>query len=138
MFLSSSRWPKDPDFDNYFSMSPFSYDLTFPKKWSSVNIDIIDNGKEFVIKAELPGRDKDDMKVKVDNRLVTITAENNIKTKSKDETYLRTEIKRGYVSSSVSLPENVDEVNIRALYKNGILEVFLPKLEKSSVEISID
>jgi HSP20 family protein len=92
-------------------------------------VDIMENEGSFIIKAELPGVDKDDVKVHVDNGTLTIKGEKKIE--KKDEKRHRVECVYGSFVRSFTLPQDVDIEKIAAGYKNGILSLTIPKLEKA-------
>lgn len=88
---------------------------------------ITETAQEFVIKAELPEVRKEDVKVTIDNGVITIAGERRHEKEHKDEKVHRVESFYGQFSRSFSLPENVDVDAIRAEAKDGVLKVRLPK-----------
>ncbi|MET1256668.1 Hsp20/alpha crystallin family protein [Aliikangiella maris] len=97
------------------------------------SVDIIENDESFVIKAELAGIPKDDIKVSIDNRVLTLSGER--KSEVKDEKHHRIERFYGSFSRSFALPENIDEENIKAENKDGVLSLTIPKaLPKQSLK----
>jgi len=99
-------------------------------------VDISENEDAFVIKAELAGVPKDDIKVSLDNNILTISGER--KSEIEDETHHRVERFYGSFSRSFSLPENIDESAIKAESKDGILKLNIPKAELQSKLKQID
>lgn len=91
------------------------------------SVDITENDAEFLIKAELPEVSKEDIDVNVSNGMVTLSGER--KSETKDEKEHRIERFYGSFSRSFSLPENVNEEDIRAESKDGMLYLHLPKSE---------
>lgn len=126
-------------FDNYFSrgwMRPFQMEWpTFPKikafEGKSPSVDVIERDNEVVVKAELPGVDKKDLDISVTKNTVTIKGSTSHEEKEEKGDYYRCEISRGSYSRTLSLPADVDEEKTRAKFKDGILELTLPKLKKS-------
>ena len=115
---------------------PFHHDM-FPDTFTfgSLNkmpkIDVIERDKEISVKAELPGFEKDDLDISItDNRLV-IKAQTSKEEKEEKGDYLKQEISKSEVYRSVLLPAEVDDENIKTSFKNGVLELAIPKLEKS-------
>ena len=103
--------------------------------------DISETEKEYLIKAELPEVDRNDVHVSVDNGLVTISGERKMDKEEKDATQHRVESFYGTFSRSFSLPSDVDASKISAKSKNGVLKVHLPKTEikkPKAVEILVD
>lgn len=90
--------------------------------------DIRDNGKEYILEAELPGFDKSDIGIDVENGYLTITANHTEEKDEKDKkgNYLRRERSYGTVSRSFDISE-IEESEISAKFNNGVLELVLPK-----------
>jgi HSP20 family protein len=91
------------------------------------SVDISESSEEFVIKAELPGVNKDDVKVGVEDGVVRIQGERKQEKEEKDKKFHRVERSYGSFLRTFSLPSNVDESRIQAQYKEGLLTVRLPK-----------
>jgi HSP20 family protein len=103
--------------------------ITLPE-WTPL-ADITEDDKEYVIKAELPELRKEDVKVTVENGVLTISGERKFEKEEKKKKYHRVE--RGYGSfvRTFALPEDADADKIKAKFKNGVLMVHLPKNEKA-------
>jgi HSP20 family protein len=95
------------------------------------NVDIYDHGTEIVLQAELPGMKKEDVHVEVENNVLVLRGEKNREEKVQKDEYFRTERVYGAFSRSFSLPATVDAEKIKAVFKEGILTVKLPKVEKA-------
>ena len=100
--------------------------------------DIKDNGKEYVLEADLPGFKKEDIHVDIEDGYLTISAEKGL---DKDEQekesghYIRRERYAGACSRSFYVGEDVQQEDIKAEFKHGILKLFVPKKEaKPAVE----
>jgi len=93
--------------------------------------DITEDEKEYVIKAELPDLRKEDVKVTVENGVLTISGERKFEKEEKKKKYHRVE--RGYGSfvRTFALPEDAEATKVKAEFKHGMLEVHLPKNEKA-------
>ena len=91
------------------------------------SVDISETDSDFAVKAELPGVDKDDVKVMLDNGVLTIKGEK--KSEVKDEKRHRLECVYGSFVRSFTLPQYVDAEKLQAKYKDGILSLTIPKLE---------
>lgn len=91
------------------------------------SVDISETNEEFVIKAELPGINKDDVKVAVEDGIVRIQGERKHEKEEKDKKFHRIERSYGSFLRTFSLPMNVDEAKIQAQFKDGLLTVRLPK-----------
>jgi HSP20 family protein len=97
----------------------------FPK------VDVIDRDADIVVKAEVPGVDKKDLEVTTTENTVTIKGKTSHEEKEEKGDYFRSEISRGSFSRTVALPGEVDGANAKASFKDGVLELTLPKLAKS-------
>ena len=91
--------------------------------------DITEDDKEYVIKAELPDVKKEDVKVTVENGVLTIAGERKFETRDSGKGYHRLERSYGRFTRSFAVPNAFDTENIAADYKNGVLSVSLPKKE---------
>ena len=103
--------------------------------------DISESKSEYLIKAELPEVDREDVHVSVDGGMVTICGERKMESEDEDATKHRVESFYGTFSRSFSLPDNVDANEITAQSKNGVLKVHLPKtkeVEAKSIKIAVD
>jgi len=94
-------------------------------------VDIIDRDDEVVIKAELPGVDKKDIDLSVTRNSVTIKASTSHEEKEEKGDYYRCEMSRGSFARTVMLPADVAEDKARAAFRDGILELTLPKLQET-------
>lgn len=93
----------------------------------SVPIDIEDTGDSFVLTADLPGYQSDDIDVELAGESVTISATRDEETEDERERYVRRERRRRSVTRSVRLPGAVDEAETEAEFNNGVLTVTFPK-----------
>jgi len=94
-------------------------------------VDVIDREDEVLVKAEIPGVSKDDLEVSVDESTVTIKGQTSHEEKEEKGDYYRSEIRRGAFSRTIALPREVDASEAKATFKDGILELSLPKVAKS-------
>lgn len=88
--------------------------------------DIVDKGDKYVLRAELPGFNRDDIKVDVHEGTMTISAQTQMEKEEKEENYVRRERRFGAFSRSFDVT-GIDADKIAAKYNNGILELDLPK-----------
>lgn len=120
------------DFDRFFEDFEPGFGLmrsSGEKAWSPA-VDIYEDEKEIVIKADLPEVEEKDIDVHVDDGQMTIKAERKIENEEKKENYHRVERRYGSFMRSFALPETVDEEKIAAKYDKGVLKVTLPKTAK--------
>lgn len=97
--------------------------------WMPV-VDISETDGEYLIKAELPEVKKEDVKVTVEDGVLTIQGERRQEKEEKGKRYHRVERSYGSFVRSFTLPESVDEGGVKAEYKDGVLNLHLPKSEK--------
>jgi HSP20 family protein len=101
-------------------------------------VDVKDEDDQFVVTADLPGFEKDDIDVEVHERTLRIDARREAETEAEDDDYIRRERSERSLSRSVTLPEDVDEAGAAASYQNGVLTVELPKSHTSEESTSVD
>ena len=109
---------------NFFGemhMPAFTQQPAFPA------VDIIENDKNFQVKAELPGMKPEDVDVSVTDGFLTIKGEKCEETEEKDENYLRRETSYGSFQRTVALPDTAYCDEAEASFKNGILNIEVPK-----------
>jgi HSP20 family protein len=90
-------------------------------------VDITEDDKEYLIKAELPEVKKEEVKVNVESGVLTISGERKFEKEQKDERAIRVESFYGTFERRFSLPDNVDTGAITAESKDGVLRVRIPK-----------
>jgi HSP20 family protein len=134
-------------FEDYFSrgwMRPFRWEwpslgeMAKPFEGKMPKVDVIERDDEVIVKAELPGVDKKDLDVSVTENSVTIKGTTSHEAKEEKGDYYRCEISRGAYARTGALPSYVDADKAKASFKDGVLELKLPKVEKSkrrSIEI---
>ena len=102
---------------------------------STMGIDLVDHGEAFELTADVPGFEKDDVEVRLTDTTIHVTAEREEEETEEDEDlYLKSERARKSLSRSIRLPEPVDESEVEATYRNGVLTVTLPKREPADPE----
>ena len=134
---SLMRWDPFADMDRFLSgMMPrtgwssprlaWSEDGGTQIEWSP-SADISETDQEYLVRAEIPAVKKEDVKVTVEDGMLTICGERRKEKEEKGERYHRIESLYGSFSRSFSLPENVDSNNIKCEDKDGVLTVHIPK-----------
>jgi HSP20 family protein len=120
---------------------PNIMDMEFlPKGDWTPRVDIAESGKSFIIKMDVPEVDKKDVKISVKNGVLSIKGERLLEKDESGMKFHRVERYHGTFCRSFTLPENVDIGNVDATFKNGLLTVEVPKLEKTEspqVEVKI-
>jgi len=103
-------------------------------------VDILERQDHLVIRAEVPGIRKEDMEVWIENGVLTLHGERKEEKDVKDQSAHLMERVYGSFTRSFSLPTTVDATKVTATYKDGVLEVMVPKVETAkpkSVEIKV-
>ena len=128
----------DRFFENYFGrgwLHPFRWerpswgDLTMPFEGKLPRVDVVDRDDEVIVKAELPGVDKKDLDITVTDNTVSIKGSTSHEEKEEKGDYYRCEISRGVFSRVVALPADVDAEKASSKFKDGVLELTLPKVK---------
>lgn len=97
-------------------------------EWSPV-LDFSETKENFLMKVEVPGIDPKDIKVSLQDHVLTISGERKREEEAKDERFYRMERSYGTFTRSIRLPMAVDEKKVNAVFKDGILVVSVPKAE---------
>lgn len=109
-----------------FMLKPVRFEEQMPQM--RIRMDVKENDNAYVIHAEIPGVNKEDIKVDVNGNVVSIAAEvKREKEEKKGELVIRSERYYGQVSRSFSLASDVNESAAEAKYADGVLELTLPK-----------
>lgn len=104
------------------------------------SVDITEDDKEWLVKADLPELKKEDVKVTVEDGVLTISGERKMEKEEKDKKYHRIERSYGAFLRSFTLPDGTDPAKVNADFKDGVLKVHLAKSEKAkpkSLEIKV-
>ena len=131
-------WDVDNIF-NGFMMRPFSLAREGMEIEPQIKMDVKEADGKYLVNAEIPGVNKDDIHVTVEGNRVSISAEVKQEKEVKEgERVIRSERSYGMASRSFTLADEVDQSQVQAKYSNGVLELTLPKKPGSSrKEISI-
>jgi HSP20 family protein len=103
-------------------------------------VDIAETDTEYQIMAELPEVKKEDVKVTVENGVLTIQGERRQEKEEKGKRYHRVERSYGSFIRSFALPDHVDDTKVKAEYKDGVLHLHLPKSERAkpkAIEVKV-
>ncbi len=107
-----------------------SYKSKLPERAASQPaMDMMDNGKEIVVILDLPGVDKRNIQIDCDGKFLQISAKSSAGTEEKKEGYYFAERSASSFSRGVSLPTEVIPEKAKSTFKNGVLEIRLPKRE---------
>ncbi|HVZ79708.1 MAG TPA: Hsp20/alpha crystallin family protein [bacterium] len=122
--------------------------LDLPKDWEFPlkggeqfpTVDISETPQEYTLRAEIPGMQKEDTRISVNNNVLTISGEKRSEAKHEDKKYHRVESYYGSFQRSFVLPDSIKADKVAAAYKDGILTVTVPKSEAAkerTVEIKV-
>lgn len=119
-------------FEDFFQrrwLQPFDWPAFADLDEVSPRVDIIDRDREVVVRAAMPGLEKDDIELSVSGTTLTLKGSHRQEENHEDGDYHRREIVSRFTARTVSLPCEVDGDQARAKLKDGMLEVTLPKVE---------
>jgi HSP20 family protein len=128
------------DMDRFFN-SFFGRSLgdNYEGVWAPV-VDIEEDKDSFIVKAELPGMKKEDIKISVRGNILSLVGERKYGSEEKNKTYHRIERAYGKFVRTITLPTEVENDKVKAAYQDGILTITLPKpetMKPKEVEIDI-
>jgi HSP20 family protein len=92
-------------------------------------MDLVETENEFVLRADLPGVDEKDVKIEIEDRVLTVSGERKAEHEERKHGYYRVERSSGSFTRTLTLPEGVDPSAIKASFEQGVLEVRIPKPE---------
>lgn len=146
--MSLARWNPLREFEEFFNYYPrlgkglggVSQELMTAADWAPA-VDISETPQAYLIKAELAGVWREDIQVKVEGGQLRLSGERKFEKEEKDKKQHRVERFYGSFSRSFSLPDDADEAQIKAEYRDGVLHLTLPKRETATPrarEIAVD
>ncbi len=118
------------DFDSPFIgdwVKPFSSNVFTPR------VDVTEDNENLYVHAEVPGVDKNDIKINLVGDVLTISGEKKSEQKDEKKNYYRIERNYGAFSRSFTLPAEIKVEQISAAYDNGVLNITLPKTEEAKI-----
>jgi len=126
-------------FNTYFD-SPTAANGGAPlRRWIPA-MDLVETEQDFVLRADLPGVDDNDVKIELEDRVLTISGERKAEHEERKEGYYRVERSSGAFTRTLTLPEGVNADAIKASFGKGVLEIRIPKPEEKKphrVSISV-
>lgn len=127
-------------FGRLMGVSPrFTDDDTTPFRWAPA-VDVEENEKEYLIKADLPDMKKDDVKVNIQDGVLVVEGERKQEKEEKNKKFHRVERSYGRFVRRLTVPADVDSGKVQADYKDGVLSVHLPKAataKPASIDIKV-
>ena len=124
----------DEMLDRFFKEPVFSVPGLFSSGSWQPNIDVSEGRKNIIVKAELPGVEKENIDLSLEGRLLTIRGEKRHEKEESDEHYHRVESSFGSYRRTIELPSDVDDSKVKAKYKNGVLKIKLRKTNKTETK----
>jgi HSP20 family protein len=145
-FMDLARWDRDMErmMGDFFGRRPW-----LPERWFRTEgmeltapvVDLYEEKDDIVVKAELPGIEKNNIEVNLADHTLTIKGEKKKEEEIKEENYYRAERSYGSFVRTLELPKDVHTDKVKATFKDGILEVRLPKTEEAKakeVKVKVD
>jgi HSP20 family protein len=147
-FAELGRMERDMErmFEDFFGrrIRPF-----WPGRWlptegmeiSAPAVDVYEEKDDIVVKAELPGMEKDNIEVNISDHFLTIKGEKKKEEETKEKDYYRSERSYGSFLRTVELPKDIHADKVKASFNNGVLEVRMPKTEeakKKEIKVKVD
>ena len=136
--LAGFKNEMDSLFDRFFDLDrPFSQQFLQGALWAP-RVNVSENDKEITVQAELPGCNVEDIDVSLTGRLLTIKGQKKYAKEEKDKPFLRVERAEGAFSRTLEMPTEVDQEDVRASYRKGVLKLVLKKTapeESRKIEI---
>jgi HSP20 family protein len=126
-------------FNTYFDSPTPANGGTAVRRWIPA-MDLVETDSDFVLRTDLPGVEENDVKIELEDRVLTISGERKAEHEERKEGYYRVERSSGAFTRTLTLPEGVDAGAIQASFDKGVLEVRIPKPEEKKphrVEISV-
>jgi HSP20 family protein len=147
-FMDLTRWERDMDrmMEDFFGRR---FRPWWPERWARTNeldvrapaVDVFEEKDDIVVKAEIPGMDKDNIEVNLTDHTLTIKGEKKKEEEVKEENYYRSERSYGSFFRTLELPKDVYADKVKATFKNGVLEVRMPKTEEAKtkeIKVKVD
>ncbi|MBM2828840.1 MAG: Heat shock protein Hsp20 [Actinobacteria bacterium] len=136
--LSSIQEKMNQLFEDTFSRTRGRDEALGKGMWTPA-VDIFETEEAVVVKAEIPGVERDQIAVGIKDGILTLHGERKFEKEVKEENYHRIERAYGTFHRSFSLPSSVEQDKISAKFKEGVLEVTLPKKERATPkQIKVD
>lgn len=141
------RWEPFAGFGNFRSVFNDLFDENFDRSWAQPTpstwhpaVDVLESKDSYLIRAELPGMKREDIKVEVKDGTLVLSGERTSEKPAEGVEYRHVERVNAKFSRSFSLPETVKHEGIEATYKDGLLEIRVPKAEEAKprqIEVTV-
>jgi len=117
--------------DEFFGRDFLSNFFDYQTGISMPSVNIIEGKEDFKIEVAAPGLEKKDFKIDLNNNVLTISSEKEMKDEQTDKNYMRREFSYSSFQRSFALPNTVDAEKTNAAYKDGVLSITIPKKEEA-------
>lgn len=116
-------------FDGFFGRREGNRGANGLQRWIPA-MDLTETVDDLVLRADLPGLDRDDVEIEVKDNVLTVSGERRAESEDRGEGFHRVERSFGRFTRSLGLPQGVSAENVRASFDRGVLEVRIPKPEE--------
>lgn len=116
--------------DHFFRDNPSDASFVDTGTWAPA-VDIKEEKEKFLVVADIPGVNKEDIHISLENNILTLHGERKFESKEEKNGYSRVERVQGQFYRRFSLPQTANEAQISAKYRQGVLEISIPKKEMS-------
>lgn len=118
-------------FDDFFRGAPMRFTGAEAFGGAMPRVDVSETDSEYEVKAELPGMEESDINLQLANNVLTIRGEKKAEREEKEKNYYLSERSFGSFQRAIPLPSEVQEDQVKASFKSGVLTVRLPKTEQT-------
>jgi HSP20 family protein len=128
------------DIDTFFDRFGLDRPLTLSTEFAwTPDLEVFEKGNEFIVKADVPGMKREDIKVELTDNELTISGERKMEKEEKEKGFYRTERSYGSFFRTITLPEGVKTKDAKAVVRDGVLEVKMPmaKIEETKRRLEI-
>ncbi|KTD58909.1 heat shock protein, Hsp20 family [Legionella sainthelensi] len=122
--------------DNFFKGQQLDASFVDTSSWAPP-VDIKEEKDRFLVLADIPGVNREDIQISLEHNVLTLRGERHFEKTEKKEGYTRIERSQGQFYRRFSLPQTADDAKISAKYKQGVLEISIPK-KQTAVQKKID
>jgi HSP20 family protein len=128
------------DLDSFFDRFGFERPIALSTEFAwTPDLEVLEKGNEFIVKADVPGMKREDIKVELTDNELTISGERKMEKEEKEKGFYRTERSYGSFFRTITLPEGVKTKEAKAVVKDGVLEIKMPraKIEETRRRLEI-
>jgi HSP20 family protein len=111
--------------------------LDTPRTGNLPAVNIHEDEKQFVLEFAVPGMNKEDFKINLEEQVLTVSSETKEEKEEQEDNFTRREFYYNGFSRSFTIPDNIDTNKIKADYKDGILKITLPKSKEARLSREI-